>query len=109
MKLESRGKYPGVKVHLEPDECEMVMDLARDLSQLKMLPYIVETGLVQGQTTSWFTVVAKMGKKMLALLKEHPDMLTERTPDQVKAALLKDQGKIEKQLAAGADWQKVKG
>ena len=41
---------------------------------------------------------------------EHPDLLEERTEEQVQAALLRDHGKIEKQLKAikdGGEWKDV--
>jgi len=68
MKIEKRGKYPGVKVHLEPEEVKAFMESATyDKSDYN--PMMV--------------LSRKLGKKLNALVKEEPDTLTERTPEQV--------------------------
>jgi hypothetical protein len=102
MKIEKRGKYPGVKVHLEPEECEAFLGLAKDV-ELGM-------GLLQPTTPSYFTVALKIGKKMKKIAADDPTFLTERTPEQIEAALLKDKQKIEQQLQAGianGAWKQV--
>lgn len=101
IKIEKRGKYPGVKVHLEPDECEAFINLAKDAEKVE---------LIKSPVKSYLTVAIKIGKKMLSVAAEQPDFLIERTPEQVKESLLKDQAKIEEQLKAmgmGKDWKKV--
>lgn len=86
----SRGKYAGVKVHLDGEECK---------------------GLIQYEVVdpvSAITFVVKLRKKIKALLAEEPLLLEDRTEEQVQAALLRDQEKITKQLKAmetGKDWK----
>ena len=95
MKAEARGKFSGVKIHLDAEECQEILQC------------------LEGSTLTWSSTfsakfLAKLGKKIKALLVEHPDLLEERTEEQVQAALLRDHGKIEKQLEAlanGLDWK----
>jgi hypothetical protein len=94
VKIEKRGKYPGVKVHLEPDECQVFMALAEDIE-------LCSVGTHESDAMDYFTIALKIGRKMRKAAKEHPDLLLERTPEQIEAALLSDKEKIEKQLAAG--------
>lgn len=101
MKIEKRGKYPGVKVHLDPEECEAFIGLAKDAAQVEILKTPVKT---------YLTISLKIGKKLMGIAKDEPDFLIERTPEQVKESLLKDQAKIVEQLKAmdtGKDWKKV--
>lgn len=90
MKVEPRGKYGGVKVHLDSDECEMVMssDSKIDLTNFAQ----------------------KLGKKIKNLLEDEPDMLKDRTEEQVIAILAKESEKARLQLdeiERGKDWKKV--
>ena len=108
MKIEKRGKYPGVKVHLEPEECEAFIALAENASQAGMLP--VGGMPLSKPDPTYFTVALKIGKKMKKIAADDPDFLTERTPEQIEAALLKDKQKIELQLQAGianGAWKQV--
>lgn len=102
MKIEKRGKYPGVKVHLDPDECEAFSSLAS---------YAEKTEILKGtKPLSYLNVAIKIGHKLLKIAKEDPSFIEERTPEQVKESLMKDKKKIEEQLNAmgtGKDWKKV--
>lgn len=98
MKIEKRGKYAGVKIHLEPDEAEVLTKLATDFKAI---------GKPLSGTLDYFTLAVKIGKKILKQVAEDPTMLIERTPEQVTAALMKDKAKIEAQLAAGEGWKNV--
>ena len=99
MKIEIRPKHEGVKLHLDGKETQELLDW------YKLYKSGNAGSTVSGAVPLKFTKqVAKAIKQLLA---EHPDMLTERTPEQVKAALLKDKVKIEKQLKAGAAWKEV--
>lgn len=96
MKAEARGKFSGVKIHLDAEECK------------EILAYYHSAHPVDTFNTASHKFVTKLGKKIKALLVEHPDLLEERTEEQVQAALLRDHGKIEKQLEAlanGLDWK----
>ena len=102
MKIEKRGKYPGVKVHLEPDEVLPFKQLAEDAAKAGKS--------YAGTPMNYFVIALKMGRKILAVEKECPDLLDKRTPEQIRESLLKDQAKIAKQLAAGIEsgaWMKV--
>jgi hypothetical protein len=106
MKIEKRGKYPGVKVHLDPEECEAFLQFAEDVAK-SALPVPTNTLLVQD---TFFSVSLKIGKKMLKLRDEAPNFLKERTPLEIEQALLKDKQKIEQQLQAGianGAWKQV--
>lgn len=99
MKIEKRGKYPGVKVHLEPDEVGAFIKLAEDFLKIGRK--------LHKETVDYFTISVRIGKKILKVQSTEPDLLTERTPEQVKAALLRDKAKIEAQLNAGEGWKDV--
>lgn len=95
MKIEARGKYAGVKVHLDGDEAAMFLDFTK------------------GETKKADVIefASKLGKKIHKLVGEHPNLLKERTEEEIKASLLSDKEKIENQLHAmssGEDWKKVK-
>lgn len=111
MKIEKRGKYPGVKVHLDPAECEKLMEFAKDIQVAFLTGNTssnkLEVELPALDQTSFFSISYKIGKQMNKLISKDPDFLKERTPEQVKESLLKDKEKIEKQLAAGAGWKQV--
>jgi hypothetical protein len=98
MKIESRGKYPGVKVHLDPDEAELFLKVAAAKEPPQTL------------SQQSFKFAIKLGGKIQSLLKEHPNMLVERTEEEIAAALERDKQKILKQQAAmkhGANWKAV--
>lgn len=99
MKIEPRGKYAGVKVHLDGEESQMFLDVYKDHSK----------GGVD--YTDGYDFAVKLGKKISKLVGEMPNLLEDRTEEQIKEALTGDAEKIEKQLKAmakGADWKKVK-
>lgn len=103
MKVESRGKYPGVKLHLDPEECEVLM--------------AVETTWINPNAPGSLTKIAiplnlamKMGKSIKELLKEQPELLEERTQEQIAAILAKETEKAGIQLNClknGKDWKKI--
>jgi len=102
MKIERRGKYPGVKVHLEPEEIAPFLALADDIEAAGL-----HSGKKSTDTPDYITISIKIGKRIRKEMDTHPDLLKERTPAQVKEALLKDQAKITAQLKAGKDWKHV--
>lgn len=102
MKIEPRGKYAGVKIHLDGDECEELLAAVQD-DQVK--GYQFSTKLAQGtmkkKSQQLFTVVAlgvQMASKIRNLQEEEPDLLKDRTPEQVKAILAKEVEKAKIQL-----------
>ena len=101
-KAERRGKYPGVKVHLDDKECKLL---------LGQYAYRKKNGLTQGVIDAALQFAKEVTKSIRELQTEHPDLLEERTPEQVKESLLKDQKKIVEQLStmhSGKDWKSIK-
>lgn len=93
MKVEPRGKYPGVKIHLDAEETTLLMDVFECLD------------------TDPTTIPRQILKKIKCLMEEEPNLLTSRTPEQIAAALKKEEvaaREKQKVLAAGQDWTKVK-
>ena len=98
-KIEPRGKYAGVKIHLNGEECQAILNWRTDWKSTGEPDQILPRDLTR-----------KMAKAIKDLMKENPDLLKDRTPEQVAASLAKDAEKIEKQQAALAskkDWKKV--
>ena len=102
MKAESRNKYKGVKIHLDEKECQSYLDWLTSRKQ-------------QGETQIVTSLAVKFAKEIAKTIRdiqvEHPDVLEERTEEQIKEALLRDQKKIVEQLQtmeSGADWKAVK-
>ena len=102
MKIEARGKYAGVKVHLDGDEAQDFLDYFN--ANMKGASFKGEINILP-------KFALKLGEKITRLIKEVPNLLEDRTDEQVEEALQADLEKIEKQLAAkgeGKDWKKVK-
>lgn len=101
MKVESRGKYPGVKVHLDPEECQWLLDLINKKVKALDAPIHLQV------TTS---LAIHMGQSIRDLIKEQPALLEERTPEQIAAILAKESEKAGIQLNRlknGKDWKKI--
>ena len=102
MKIEPRGKYPGVKIHFDKEECEILLDLVEYQSKLKKL---LPPGPLHAQLTM------KMAKSIYKLKEEMPTLLEDRTEEEIHATLSKELIESEQKLAAigkGADWKKIK-
>ena len=98
MKIEPRGKYAGVKVHLDGEEAGIFLKWADGKWSSEPNPTLIQ-------------FASKLGGKIQRLIKEVPNLLEDRTEEQIKEALEGDQEKIEKQLKAlekGKDWKVVK-
>lgn len=98
--MEPRGKYAGVKIHLDGEEAQSILTIA-SLAKTDNGPKLAVPAI---------NFIIKLGKKIKGLLVEHPNLLEDRTEEEVKEALYKDQDKIEAQLAAmekGKDWKGV--
>ena len=91
MKLEARGKYAGVKVHLDKDECLAILTPVSD---------------------AWLErFCMKLKRKIEKLQKETPRLLEDKTEEEVIAALSKEAVESKLKLdaiGASADWKKVK-
>lgn len=103
MKCESRGKHPGVKLHLEPEEVEVI------LTYCEMLIKGCHSG-PKHPAEDIDKLTQKIGKKILELQDSNPNLLQERSPEEIAAILAKE---VEKQtiqlerLKAGKDWKKI--
>lgn len=97
IKIEPRGKYPGVKLHLDKVECEALLK-ATTLSQA-------------GKMNHAAFFFAEVVKKLVHLLDEVPHLLEDRTEAQITAELQLEMDKSKAKLEAiskGTDWKKVK-
>lgn len=107
MKIESRGKYAGIKVHLDAEEATQFLAWADQEGTIKDLKKVsVETVKVP------VLFAIKLGGKIAKLLKDDPKVLEDRTPEQIAASMQKDLDKIIAQqhaMSSGKDWKKVKG
>ncbi len=95
MKIEKRGKYAGVKVHLDENECAQLLELT---------PESYEADNVSVK------FVGKLGKKIRMLLLEEPNLLKPRTPDEIKHELeveLESATLKLKALHTGQDWKEI--
>lgn len=101
MKIEKRGKYPGVKVHLEPDEAEVYVKFASD---------IAKSGQQVKGAISYVSLSAKLGSKISKLIAEDPTLLKERTPEEIKHELEVEYESAALKLKAlnkGEDWKEI--
>lgn len=96
MKVEPRGKYPGVKIHWDKEEVEKFMAL-------------YEQGLFNDPESLRF--LNTLGRTIKKEREQNPKLLEERTPEEIAVALKKEEvaaREKQKVLAAGQDWTKVK-
>lgn len=90
IKFERRGKYPGVKIHLDREECEKVLSGDKQVRK---------------------AVFKDITEQLHEHIKKDPTLLEERTEEEIKATLMKEFVESEKKLAHikdGLDWKKVK-
>ena len=98
VKLERRGKYPGVKVHFDKEQCLVVLAYAKAPQD-------------KPAKQTWKALMKEASAAILALSLEDPKLLEERTEAEIIAELEVEQKKSEKKLkeiAKGSDWKKVK-
>ncbi len=101
MKIEKRGKYAGVKVHLEPEEAEAYIKFASDIEK--------SGHKITGGIT-YLSLSAKLGRKISALLEDEPSLLKARTPEEIKLELETEfeSSKLKLEaLAKGKDWKEI--
>ena len=97
-KSDVRSKYSGTKLHFDADDCNEVLKWHADFKSDH------DSQQVQKQAID---ICRRLAKSLKTVLAEHPDMLEDRTPEQIRTALERDKKKIEKQLAAGHAWKDV--
>lgn len=100
IKVERRGKYAGVKLHLEPKHCEVFRKWWEQ----------VQAG--QDFDTSKIEHLSeKIGALINELFMEDLTLYQDRTEEQVKETLMKEYVESEKKLThikEGLDWKKIK-
>lgn len=96
MKLEKRGKYAGVKIHLDKEEIEKLL-------------LMVEPST--GKLIAIPTVLRKMVGALMTMIQKDPSVLHERSEGEIKAELENEFESAKAKLAALAnhtDWTTVK-
>lgn len=96
-KCERRGKWPGTKIHLGADTSQLLIDL-----------YKTPTIDIREDV---YDLCISIGKCLSKLIVEYPDMLEDRTPEQVKAELENEFESSKQKLEAIAskkDWKEIK-
>lgn len=99
MEIERRGKFPGVKIHLDPAEVKAIGPLA---SFLEKIDPIKSVDARPGQK-----VVIKLASKIAQQLKEDSSTLQQRTPEEIRTELETERDKAIEKLArldAGKKW-----
>lgn len=114
MKIEKRGKYPGVKVHLDGDEARRIMEDCVELTSFnaKLLAKGLKNlgqneGEVQGMITA-LEHASKLAKKIAKEFKDYPSLFDERTEEEIKVELETEFKASGDKLAAmnnGKDWK----
>ena len=105
MKIEKRGKYAGVKVHLDEAECQAILDHDPGLAH-PQFPVLVK---INTYTVSMH-FHGTLRKKIIRLIAEEPDLLKDRTPEEVQHELEVEFESARQKLAAiqkGADWKEI--
>ena len=76
MKIEKRGKYAGVKVHLDPEECEHLIAFSK-----------TKDNLILSSHSAAVKLTGALGKKIKDLIVSEPDLLKDRSEDEIKKEL----------------------
>ncbi len=93
MKIEPRGKFGGIKVHLDAEECKALMAPA----------YCPTTA---------FKFTGDLTAKLKKLLKEEPQLLVDKSPEEVKKMLEYEAEKAQTKLKLmnkGTTWDPKEG
>lgn len=96
-KVERRGKYKGVKIHLSDEASQLLIDYVDIPTVMKQLQIEI--------------LCIDIGKKIVALKNEYPNLLVDRTPEEIKTELENEFESAQKKLeaiAAKKDWKQVK-
>jgi hypothetical protein len=98
VKVEKRGKYGGVKIHLDANECYTILGTTAPDADEHVILIVAPA------------IISKMSRKITELLEEEPDLLADRTEEEIIAILAKESEKAAlqlKQAKSGSDWKKV--
>lgn len=96
-KVEKRGKYKGVKIHLSDDASQLLMNFSDSYDPTIRLQVEV--------------LCIDIGKKIKKLQDEYPNLLVDRSPEEIKAELENEFESAKKKLEAiesKKDWKQVK-
>lgn len=109
MKLEPRGKYAGVKVHLDGDECKALLSRFPDGYPILQFGKAVAVSNIDAQAAkAGMKLGTKLASKIRELMGEHPGLLNDRSDDEIRLALEHEaeQAKLKlDKLAKGEDWK----
>lgn len=86
MKVEPRGKYAGVKIHLDREESEALLAACDEFDTPKMT-----------------IILHTFGRKIHQKMEEFPDLLEDKTEEQIAEALKLEQEKATLKLARIAE------
>lgn len=116
MKIERRGKFPGVKVHLDGEEAKRIMeDLAEADPDMDVLTKAFkkagcDAADIQGILTS-IEHTTKLAKKIRKEFISYPTLFVERTEEEIKEELeteLKAAGDKLALIEQGKKWNSAK-
>lgn len=96
-KCERRGKFPGTKIHLGAETSQLLIDLYK--------------GPTPNIRSDVYDLCVAIGRCLSKLIIEYPNLLKDRTPEEIKAELENEFTSAQKKLeaiAAKKDWTQVK-
>lgn len=109
MKIEKRGKYPGVKIHFDKEQVEGAL---KEIAAHQKLFEGASDAIKQGRRfKEAFPVLRELFKSIENLLEEDPTVLEERTEEEIKAELeleFRAAGEKLEALSKGKDWKEAK-
>jgi len=84
MKVERRGKYPGIKLHLGEPECNRILDFDRKPTN----------------ESEWacFYLIEKIGKRIRKAIEDDPSLLEDRTEEDIRQCLEEEAEKAQARL-----------
>jgi len=109
MKIEPRGKFGGIKVHLDPQETQDLVGFAENMN--KHGGYHAPTLTIKTNAVP-FVFAETLRQKVTKLLLKFPDLYEDKSPEKVKEEL---QLEIKKstlklgEMANGIKWDPKKG
>lgn len=114
MKIEKRGKYPGVKVHLDGEEARRIMEDCNSMLEYSPKAITKMVNIAGGGTEAVQAIVTafeharKLAKKIAKEFKDYPSLFDERTEEEIKEELETEFKAAGDKLAAiekGKDWK----
>lgn len=108
MKIEKRGKYAGVKVHLDKDQVEGVL---AEIASIKTFYKSLPEGAKEGKKfKERFSTLKELVDSITTLLQADPTTLLDRSEEEIKEMLLLEQKAAGEKLSLmekGKDWKKA--